>query len=119
MKEDWEFERSSGYAGYRNKITSEWIYEKEYLENFAEKENKINSKSLKEGDVLFDILFGEVKVVNIRDIKTDNFCKVYEQLECEAKFGSGKILFKYSIDGYQGQFTKLPRLYISNPLITK
>lgn len=44
MKEDQEFERSSGYAGYRNKITSEWIYEKEYMERFGEKENKTEEK---------------------------------------------------------------------------
>jgi len=30
--EDWEFERSSGYAGYRNIHTGEWIYEKEYIQ---------------------------------------------------------------------------------------
>ena len=29
-KQDWTFERSSGYAGYRNKTTGEWIYENEY-----------------------------------------------------------------------------------------
>tara|TARA_R110000737_G_scaffold351873_2_gene395496 strand:- start:1416 stop:1697 length:282 start_codon:yes stop_codon:yes gene_type:complete len=29
-KQDWEFERSSGYGGYRNKHTGEWIYENEY-----------------------------------------------------------------------------------------
>lgn len=29
-KQDWTFERSSGYAGYRNKVTGEWIYETEY-----------------------------------------------------------------------------------------
>lgn len=26
----WVFERSSGYAGYRNTQTGEWIYESEY-----------------------------------------------------------------------------------------
>jgi hypothetical protein len=31
---DWEFEISSGYNGYRNKITSDWIYESEYLKIF-------------------------------------------------------------------------------------
>ena len=39
-KEDWEFERSSGYAGYRNKVTSEWIYEDEYLNKFRETDLK-------------------------------------------------------------------------------
>jgi len=29
-KQDWTFEMSSGYAGYRNSITGEWIYEREY-----------------------------------------------------------------------------------------
>ena len=28
-EEFWEFERSSGYAGYRNKKTGEWIYKEE------------------------------------------------------------------------------------------
>lgn len=31
---DWVFEISSGYNGYRNKITSDWIYESEYLKIF-------------------------------------------------------------------------------------
>ena len=30
-KDNWEFERSSGYAGYRNKKTGEWIYEEDYF----------------------------------------------------------------------------------------
>ena len=30
-EEFWEFERSSGYAGYRNKKTGEWIYEEDYF----------------------------------------------------------------------------------------
>ena len=28
--EDWEFEVSSGYYGYRNKINGEWLYECDY-----------------------------------------------------------------------------------------
>ncbi|HSE99780.1 MAG TPA: hypothetical protein VLA48_02700 [Nitrososphaeraceae archaeon] len=44
MKENWEFERSSGYAGYRNKITGEWNYEKDFLNKFTEKENKTEEK---------------------------------------------------------------------------
>ena len=27
---DWEYENSSGYQGYRNKITKDWIYIEEY-----------------------------------------------------------------------------------------
>lgn len=38
IEENWIFEISSGYAGYRNTETNEWIYEKEYLEKFGEKE---------------------------------------------------------------------------------
>lgn len=31
FKEDeWNFERSSGYAGERNSITNEWVHEREY-----------------------------------------------------------------------------------------
>lgn len=37
-KDNWEFERSSGYAGYRNEVTGDWIYEKDYLEKFGEKD---------------------------------------------------------------------------------
>ena len=33
---DWKFEISSGYNGYRNKITDDWIYEAEYLKIFNE-----------------------------------------------------------------------------------
>ena len=39
-QENWQFERSSGYAGYRNKITSEWIYEEAYLKLFPPKETE-------------------------------------------------------------------------------
>ena len=39
-QENWQFERSSGYAGYRNKITSEWIYEEAYLKLFPPKEEQ-------------------------------------------------------------------------------
>ena len=34
-KEDWSFERSSGYAGYRNAKTGDWIYESQYNKRFA------------------------------------------------------------------------------------
>lgn len=34
-KDNWQFERSSGYVGYRNKVTSEWIYEEDYLKLFS------------------------------------------------------------------------------------
>lgn len=37
---DWEFEISSGYYGYRNKITGDWIYESEYLKIFSEPKEK-------------------------------------------------------------------------------
>jgi hypothetical protein len=40
-KEDWIFERSSGFNGYRNIDTDEWIYESEYLEKFGLKEEKL------------------------------------------------------------------------------
>lgn len=36
--DNWEFEISSGYAGYRNTMTGDWIYEKEYLDRFNERE---------------------------------------------------------------------------------
>ncbi len=31
-EEDWVFERSSGYAGYRNSINADWIFETNYNE---------------------------------------------------------------------------------------
>lgn len=31
IPDDWAFERSSGYAGYRNTKTSEWLYANVYL----------------------------------------------------------------------------------------
>lgn len=34
LEENWVFERSSGYAGYRNTETGDWIYENEYLIKF-------------------------------------------------------------------------------------
>ena len=37
-KENWQFERSSGYAGYRNKVTGKWIYEEDYIKLFPLKE---------------------------------------------------------------------------------
>ena len=39
-KDNWVFEISSGYDGYRNKRTSEWIYSKEFEERFSAKKDK-------------------------------------------------------------------------------
>lgn len=36
---DWIFETSSGFAGYRNVITNEWIYQSDYLEQKKLKES--------------------------------------------------------------------------------
>lgn len=47
-KEHWIFERSSGFNGYRNIDTNEWIYENEYLEKFGEKEDKTEKLYTKE-----------------------------------------------------------------------
>ena len=33
---DWVFERSSGFAGYRNTKTQQWIYDNEYKQMFPE-----------------------------------------------------------------------------------
>jgi len=38
-KENWEFERSSGYDGYRNKETGEWKYKEDYDLIFKQKES--------------------------------------------------------------------------------
>lgn len=46
--ENWQFEISSGYAGYRNTVTGDWIYEKDYLVKFGEKELKTEKLYTKE-----------------------------------------------------------------------
>jgi hypothetical protein len=38
-QDDWVFERSSGYAGYRNTQTGEWIYESEYKRLKSDRSN--------------------------------------------------------------------------------
>lgn len=43
FEKDWDFERSSGYAGYRNKHTSEWIYDSEYRNRTRKLKNSINA----------------------------------------------------------------------------
>ena len=37
-KGNYIFERSSGYAGYRNVLTNEWIYEEDYFKLFSAEE---------------------------------------------------------------------------------
>lgn len=32
---DWQFERSSGFAGYRNLKTGEWLYEQAYADRYS------------------------------------------------------------------------------------
>lgn len=45
-KENWIFERSSGYAGYRNTETNEWIYEDDYLKLFSVEEKLYTKEDL-------------------------------------------------------------------------
>jgi hypothetical protein len=45
-KKDWNFERSSGYKGYRNVITEEWIYEAEYMKLSKENDGIIDIENL-------------------------------------------------------------------------
>jgi hypothetical protein len=52
---DWEFEISSGYNGYRNKITSDWIYESEYFKIF----NNPKQETLEESNQTTAIRFLE------------------------------------------------------------
>lgn len=75
--------------------------------------NHINPKKIKEGDTLYDVLFGEVIVTEILS-NNSPFTKHYEQLVCQGKLDNGTVEYYYSLDGYQQQFTKLPRLYKSN-----
>lgn len=51
-KENWQFERSSGYAGYRNKVTGEWIYEEDYLKLFSPTKEETEQKLYTEEEVL-------------------------------------------------------------------
>jgi hypothetical protein len=48
-KEDWQFERSSGFKGYRNKITNDWIYESKFNKLFSEpKQEEAKQETLEE-----------------------------------------------------------------------
>ena len=49
-EEFWEFERSSGYAGYRNKKTGEWIYKEDYFRRQKTKTVEEDKKEEKEAD---------------------------------------------------------------------
>jgi len=45
FEEVWVFERSSGYDGYRNKVTGDWLYADDFYRLFSgEKENKTEEK---------------------------------------------------------------------------
>ena len=46
QKEEWLFERSSGYAGYRNTETNEWIYEEDYFKLFSTEEKLYTKEDL-------------------------------------------------------------------------
>ena len=81
--------------------------------------NHVNPKKLKEGDVLYDVLFGEVTVTKILS-SNSQFTKHYEQLVCQGNLSSGgTVEYSYSLSGYQQQFNNFPRLYKSNPFINK
>lgn len=70
-KDNWEFERSSGYAGYRNKMTSDWIYKDKYLEKFAEKDKTEKLYTEEEVKILLlerDILNHSYKYGYIEDL---------------------------------------------------
>jgi hypothetical protein len=46
---DWTFERSSGYAGFRNQETADWIYFEDYERKFTiyqtkEQNSKVETK---------------------------------------------------------------------------
>lgn len=45
--DEWDFERSSGFAGYRNRLTDEWIYEADY----REKQRTMEEDKVWEGEV--------------------------------------------------------------------
>ncbi len=45
-QEDWKFEISSGYNGYRNIVTGEWIYEPDYIKKFSDsKQNTLEEEA--------------------------------------------------------------------------
>jgi len=54
----WQFERSSGYAGYRNLVTGEWVYADEApatlaVQNSTPSENQNETNSRSDSDVPF------------------------------------------------------------------
>ena len=51
-QEDWVFERSSGYSGYRNKITGNWIYQTEYIKFFNQPKQEQDKNKFSEEDIL-------------------------------------------------------------------
>ncbi len=51
-KDAWRFERSSGYAGYRNLVTGEWVYAEDF-ERHAESSPEEKTNEATADDVPF------------------------------------------------------------------
>ena len=68
-KENWQFERSSGYAGYRNKVTGEWIYEEDYIKLFQPKEEEPEQTDWKDSTKLLMEAYGD----NPKDFPYEEF----------------------------------------------
>lgn len=65
-----EFEISSGYAGYRNEVTGDWIYEKDYLEIFAKKDKTAEKENYRrvftqENGWQDEIVYTKEEVINL------------------------------------------------------
>ena len=66
---DWFFERSSGYAGYRNKITAEWIYESD----FRKRERKLDEEKVWEEEVF--------RIIKLRTKSDDLTQQIVDELK--------------------------------------
>jgi len=57
-KEEWEFERSSGSEGYRNKVTGEWVYSADY----HKAEHDLDIRNAKSNPLMKTVLIGLSKL---------------------------------------------------------
>ena len=78
---DWYWERSSGYSGYRNKFTSEWIYEEDYQEK--KKEEITKRKEEKSLELIREVMDWER---NLSHIQRNNIPLIKAKKEMEDNF---------------------------------
>lgn len=71
----WEFERSSGYAGYRHIINNDWIYENDYIKRLNWKNEFINKMNFLNEFRKECLSFGEYPDVVLNDFLIKYFNK--------------------------------------------